>query len=109
MKQSLLTLQEVRPSKKMANANLKIIKSCGMKLCPNRFAYITRPEVLDEIFVNSNASHIEVKKRPSWTDDEDLMVTMHCQKCSRSCLVRADEHVCISCRADNSLGGSKIV
>ena len=34
----------------MRNANSDEIKYCGFGLCPNRFAYITRPDILEKIF-----------------------------------------------------------
>ena len=34
------------------NANLDEIRYCGFSLCPNRYAYITRPEVLKEVFAH---------------------------------------------------------
>ena len=33
----------------MRNANSDEIKYCGFGLCPNRYAFITRPEVLENI------------------------------------------------------------
>ena len=35
---------------KIQNANSDEIKYCGFGLCPNRFAYITRPDILEKIF-----------------------------------------------------------
>ena len=35
---------------KTLNANSDEIKYCGFGLCPNRFAYITRPDILENIF-----------------------------------------------------------
>ena len=33
-----------------ANANLDEIRYCGFSLCPNRYGYITRPQILKEVF-----------------------------------------------------------
>ena len=35
---------------KIQNANSDEVKYCGFGLCPNRFAYITRPDILEKIF-----------------------------------------------------------
>ena len=35
--------------RKIQNANSDEIKYCGFDLCPNRYAFITRPEVLENI------------------------------------------------------------
>ena len=35
---------------KIQNANSNEVKYCGFDLCPNRFAYITRPDILENIF-----------------------------------------------------------
>ena len=32
------------------DANLDEVKYCGFSKCPNRYAYITRPEVLAKVF-----------------------------------------------------------
>ena len=34
---------------KIQNANSDEVKCCGFDLCPNRFAYITRPDILEKI------------------------------------------------------------
>ena len=36
------------------DANLKEIKFCGFGKCPNRYGYITRPDVLKEVFRKSD-------------------------------------------------------
>ena len=34
---------------KIQNANSDEVKYCGFDLCPNRFAYITRPDILEKM------------------------------------------------------------
>ena len=36
------------------DANLKEIKFCGFGKCPNRYGYITRPDVLKDVFRKSD-------------------------------------------------------
>ena len=36
------------------DANLKEIKFCGFGKCPNRYGYITRPDVLKNVFRKSD-------------------------------------------------------
>ena len=40
------------------NANSDDIKYCGFGLCPNRFAYITRPDVLDKVFSHDHVTFL---------------------------------------------------
>ena len=37
---------------KIGNAQSNDIKYCGFDLCPNRFAYITRPDVIEKVYGN---------------------------------------------------------
>lgn len=40
----------IQPKDVVRDANLDEVKYCGMAKCPNRYAYITRPEVLAKVF-----------------------------------------------------------
>ena len=40
------------PTDTVQDANLDEVKYCGFSKCPNRFAYITRPKVLEKVFAH---------------------------------------------------------
>ena len=46
---------------KMQNANSDEIKYCGFGLCPNRFVYTTRPDILAKIFSTSEVCFLSDK------------------------------------------------
>ncbi len=46
---------------KIQNANSNEVKYCGFGLCPNRFAYITRPDILEKIFSKNEVCFLSDK------------------------------------------------
>ena len=68
---------------KIQNANSDEIKYCGFGLCPNRFAYITRPDILEKIFSKNEVCFLSDKiwsrkrkkmiklKHPQWFSYEE--------------------------------------
>ena len=51
------------------NANLDIVKFCGFGKCPNRYAFITRPDVLHGVFDKEDSVfHLSQISKPKVRD-----------------------------------------
>jgi len=87
------------------DANLKQVKYCGMKLCPNRYQYITRPDVLEKIFSNTNQMYPKLRTKYSLADFEDVLIPMTCAYCNTPGTLRYDEQICTNCRGSKISGG----
>ena len=57
----------------MRNANSDEIKYCGFGLCPNRFVYTTRPDILASIFSNNEVCFLSDK---IWSQKRKKMIKL---------------------------------
>ena len=58
------------PADTVQDANLDEVKYCGMAKCPNRYAYITRPDKLKEVFGESHVKDEVIKPvRNIWSGE----------------------------------------
>jgi hypothetical protein len=61
---------DIIPTDITQDANLDEIKYCGFGQCPNRYAYITRPDKLEEVFGESNVKEEIIKPvRNIWSGE----------------------------------------
>ena len=58
---------------KTLNANSDEIKYCGFGLCPNRFVYTTRPDILASIFSNNEVCFLSDK---IWSQKRKKMIKL---------------------------------